>query len=94
MAPKFAGASQQRLGLGDHWRVPERRILLGKRDIFAIGARAARPPGFGVKHQREQAQRLRLVRQQLGDEPGEEHRLLGEIAASDIGAARIASSLR
>jgi hypothetical protein len=26
----------ERLGLGDHWPVPQRRILLGKRNVFAV----------------------------------------------------------
>jgi hypothetical protein len=47
-----------------------------------------------VKHEREQAQRLRLLRQQVGHEPGQKDRFLGEIAADDIGAARVVPPLR
>ena len=90
MTPSALGAPQQRLGLVDHRRIPQRRILLGKRHVLAVGVAPRRAPGLRVKHQREQAQRLRLLRQQLGHEPRQE-----QIASSvrsrrtHVGPARV-----
>ena len=41
-------------------------------------------PGLGVQHQREQAQRLGLVRQQRHDEAAEPERFLGQVATRRI----------
>ncbi len=43
-----------------------------------------------MQHQREQAERFGLARQQRRHEPAEEDRLLGEIAPRDVRAARVA----
>ena len=42
-----------------------------------------------MQHQRQQAERFRLVRQQRGDQPAEPDRFLGEIAAAGLGAGGI-----
>ena len=62
MAPRPAGAEQQRLGLGDHRGVPERGVLPAERHVVAGGVAAGRPAGLGVQHQREEAERLGRVR--------------------------------
>src|SRR5216683_4766438 len=50
--------------------------------------------GFRVKHKGKQAQRLRLLRQQLGQEPRQKQRFLCEIAADDIGPTRVGPTFR
>lgn len=82
-----AGTPQQRFGLKDHLRIPQRRILLGKRHELAVRRAPGAAPGFCVKHECKQAQRLRLVRQQFGHEPSQKHGFLREITAGDFRVA-------
>mmetsp|Transcript_10615 Transcript_10615/g.43447 ORF Transcript_10615/g.43447 Transcript_10615/m.43447 type:complete len:336 (-) Transcript_10615:900-1907(-) len=92
VAPRPAvsrGSAQQGLGLVDGRTVPPRRVLLGQRHI---GARSVAPrltPGLRVQHQRQQPQRLGLLRQQRGHEPGQPDRFVGEFAATWVGAGRV-----
>ena len=80
-----AGAHQERLGLIDQLRIPQRRILLGERHVVAVLVAPRAAPGFRVQHERKQAQRLRFLRTQFSHQPAQEHGFLGEIAAGDIG---------
>ncbi len=47
-----------------------------------------------MQHQRQQAMRLGLLRQQRGHQPAEPDRFLGEVAAADFGAGGIGPPLR
>ena len=87
MAPSALAWRSSRLGLGDHRRVPELRILPAERHEGALGVAAGRPARLGVQHQGEEAERLGRVGQQPGDEAGEEDRLAGQLAAGGVGAA-------
>ena len=69
-------------------------ILLGKRHVLAIGIAPRATSGFRVKHQGEQTQRFRFLRQQLGHQPRQKQGFLGEVAADDIGPARIGPTFR
>ena len=64
-------------------------VLLGERHVVAGGAAPGAAPRFGVEHQREQPERLGLVRHQRHHEPPEPDRLLAEIAAARFGAGGI-----
>ena len=85
-----AGTLQRSLGLLDHRPVPSSRILIAKRNVFAVFAATGAAPGLRVQHGREETQSLRLRRHQLGDEPGQEQRLLGEVTPDRVRRARIA----
>jgi hypothetical protein len=64
-------------------------VLLGQRHVVAAGCAPGTTARVRMQHQRKQAERLRLLRQQLGDEPRQVQGFVGEIAAGDIGAAGI-----
>ena len=53
--PKRAGAQEQSLGDGDHPRVPQRRILFGKRHVLAVHVAPCTAPSFRMKHERKEA---------------------------------------
>src|SRR5260370_23593868 len=91
---RSAGPSQQRLGLNDHLPIPKRRILLAERHVLALEIASCVALRFRVKHKGKQAQRLRLLRQQLGQEPRQKQRFFCEIAADDIGSPRVGPTFR
>jgi hypothetical protein len=89
-----ARAPQKLLGLKYHLRIPQCRILLGKRNVVAVGITPRVTPGFGVQHECEQAERFRFLRQKFGRDSGQKERFLGEIAVDDICADRISPAFR
>ena len=84
-----ARREEQRFGLGDQVGVPQRRVLLGERHVVAGGGAPRAAPRLGMKHQREQPERLGLVGHQRHHEPPEPDRLFAEIAAARFGAGGI-----
>jgi hypothetical protein len=74
-------APDQVLPLGDERPVPARPVLAGEQDQGAVRAGPRRPAGLGEQHQREQAQRLGLVRHELDEQPPEPDRLRAQVAA-------------
>ena len=85
---------QQRLSLRNHLRVPQRHILLCKRNILAALIPARRPPRLRMQHQRQQPQSLRLSGQQFGDQLRQEQRLAGQIAPLQVRPGSVAPPLR
>ncbi len=85
---------QQRLGVLDHPRIPRRRVLIGERHVVAARAAPRAAPGLRMQHQRQQAERLGLLRQQRGDEPAEPNAFGGEVAAAAVGAGGIRPAFR
>ena len=69
--------------------VPQRAFLLGQRHIVAVGVAPRGAARLGKQHQRQQAERLRLVRHQRGHQPAEPDAFVGEVAAPRLGAGRI-----
>ena len=59
-----ARLQQQRLGLVDEAGLPAPRILLGERHVSPFGIAPRFAARLGMEHEGEEAERLRLVRQQ------------------------------
>jgi hypothetical protein len=89
----LTGAQQQRFGLLDQGRVPQSRVLVGKRHVVALRAAPGAAARLGVEHQRQQAERFGLLRQQGHDEAAEPDGFFGEVAAADLGAGRVGPTL-
>ena len=64
--------------LGDDRAVPEAAVLFGQRDQRAILVATSRPTGLDQQHQRKQAEYLRLVGHQFGEDAAQTDRLPGE----------------
>ena len=73
-----------RLALGDQRAVPPGAVLVGEQHELAVAAsvRAARRDSV-EQHQREQAQRLGLVRHQLDEQAAEPDRLGAQVVADE-----------
>ncbi len=83
------------LSFVDQRTVPEGSILISEQHHVAVGDPSGRPR-FAQEQQREQSGRLRLVRQELGDGPGEAESVaseggviaVGETVAVGLGSGR------
>ena len=80
-------AVEQAAALLDPGRVPERVVLVLEQHERLAAARLA--AGVVEEHQRRQAERLRLVRHQHGEELAEPHRLVAELVANRRAVARV-----
>ena len=85
---------QQPLGFLDRRLVPALDRLLAQRNIAPLGVASRLAPRMGVEHQRQQAHRLRLVRNERDDDAAEPDRLLGEIAPARIVGERFRPAVR
>ena len=74
--------------------VPATTILVLEPHELAVGPLARRPPRVREQHQREQPQRLRLVGQQVGDDPRQPDRLRAQLAPDERLARRTRRSPR
>ncbi len=81
-------AADQRLALGDQPLVPPAAVLVGEQDQVPAGVRAGRAAGLGKQHEGEQAQRLRLVWHQAGQQAAEPDGLGGEVRPGQVLAGR------
>ncbi len=86
-AAQRQGAVDERERLADRAAVPARPVLGLEQDELAAGPDPRRAPGVVQEHEREQARRLRLVRQQHVHHAREADRLGGEVVAHE-GVAR------
>ncbi len=89
-----AGAQKQRLRLLDECRIPVRRVLRVQRHELALRIAPRLAARLGVQRQREQSQRLGLLRQQRCDQAREPDPLLRQAAAARLRAGRIGPALR
>ena len=79
-APLAERALHELLSLRDPGGVPAAAILVLEPHERAVRALAGRPAGVRQQHQREQADRLGLVGQQLRDDPRQPDRLGAQLA--------------
>ena len=68
--------------------VPRRAVLVGQEDEVAGGVRAGGAAGVGQHEHGQQAQHLRLVGHQVGQEAGQPHRFGAALGADVVGAGR------
>ncbi len=73
--------SSARFPSSDPGLVPARPVLLVEQDQRPVRRRPRVAPGVVEEHQRQQPERLRLVRHQDGEQLGEPDRLLAEVCA-------------
>jgi hypothetical protein len=71
------------VALGDAVAVPQGAVLVLEQDQAPVGGDPREAPRIVEEHQREQAQRLGLVRHQDGEQLREADRLLAEISADE-----------
>ena len=79
-APLAERTLHELLSLRDAGGVPAATILVLEAHELAVGALAGGPPGVRQQHQREQADRLRLVGQELRHDPSQPDRLGAQLA--------------
>ena len=73
--------AHQILALADQGPVPPAAVLVGQPDQRAVGGGAGRAARLGQQQQRHQAEHLRLVRHQAGQQPGQPDRLGAQLGA-------------
>jgi len=72
---EVTGSPQQRFGFVDHLSIPQHRILLGEGNVLTELVAPGAAARISMKHQRQEARSLRLIRQQLRHEPPQKQRL-------------------
>jgi hypothetical protein len=85
-AAGLPGPGQGRPAAADRGLVPAGAVLLLEQDRLAVGAEAGREAGGGELEQREQPVRLRLIRGEPGQHPGQPLGLGREVEADQVGA--------
>src|SRR5680860_1016968 len=81
-----SGPDQGRTPTPDCRPVPPPTVLLLQQHRFAVVTHARREPGGGELEEREQSVRLRLVRHQPRQHPGQPDRLTSQVRPDPIGA--------
>ena len=66
-----------------------RRVLRAQGHIVALHITPRRAPRMGVQHERQQAQRFRLIRQQRGQHAAQPQAFFGEVVLARFGARRV-----
>ena len=92
--PQRLGALEHPQPLVDLARVPEAAILVGEEDELAVGREPRVAPRVLQQHQRQQPERLRLVRHEHAEELREPDRLAAEVTADERRRRRSSRSPR
>ncbi len=85
--PSESTSSLERcFSLFNHRRIPQRGFLFGQRHKLAFPVSPRGPARFGVKHQRKQSPRFRLIGQHLGQHFSQKDGLTRQLATCSIGS--------